>query len=83
MAVGPFAFSDPKAEATAWTGAGCWDLATLFEWLSKTKGVKNIIKVVVDNRNLKGISCCDEAIIKALSPFTVDILDWAKLDLCP
>jgi hypothetical protein len=25
----------------------------------------------------------DEAIIKALKPFQVEILDWQKLDLCP
>ncbi len=83
VAVGPLAFNNPKAEAKAGAGAGRRDVTTLFDWLHKKKGVKNIIKVIVDDRNLKGTPHCDEAIINALHPFTIDILDWTKPDLCP
>ncbi|GAP87881.1 putative microbial serine proteinase [Rosellinia necatrix] len=56
------------------------DMETLFNLL-KVKKVENIIKVVVDDHRDPFHS--DEAIIKALRPFNIEILDWSKPDLCP
>ncbi|KAI1318151.1 hypothetical protein F5Y16DRAFT_135965 [Xylariaceae sp. FL0255] len=56
------------------------DIVTLFEWL-QSKGVKNIIKVVVQEQDEPFHS--DEAIIASLSHFNIEILDWRKPDLCP
>lgn len=55
------------------------DLLFFFSWL-KDKGVKHIIKVIVQDST----DChCDEAIEKCLSPFRIDVLDWSKPDLDP
>lgn len=56
------------------------DMVTLFQWL-RDKGVKRIIKVIVDD--LRKPCHSDEDIEKALNKFEVEILDWRKLDLCP
>ncbi|KAH6855890.1 hypothetical protein B0I37DRAFT_366056 [Chaetomium sp. MPI-CAGE-AT-0009] len=58
------------------------DLVTLFKWL-KDKKVKNIIKVIVVDKDINDSCHSDEAIIDALSPFSIEILDWNKPDLCP
>ena len=62
------------------TGAGRKDMVAFFNWLGK-KGVTNIIKVIVEDR--RGIPHSDEAIIAALGGFSVEILDWRKIDLDP
>jgi hypothetical protein len=55
------------------------DLLFFFSWL-KDKGVKHIIKVIVQDST----DChCDESIEKCLSPFRIDVLDWSKPDLDP
>ncbi|KAL3702989.1 hypothetical protein TMatcc_010176 [Talaromyces marneffei ATCC 18224] len=55
------------------------DLLFFFSWL-KDKGVKHIIKVIVQDST----DChCDEVIEKCLSPFHIDVLDSSKLDLDP
>ncbi|KAK0636152.1 hypothetical protein B0T17DRAFT_69929 [Bombardia bombarda] len=78
VAVGPIIF---RAEGQpALPEKGRRDMVKLFNWL-KDKNVTNIIKVIVDDR--KGPFHSDEAIIEALSPFIVEILDWSKPDLCP
>ncbi|KAL6823277.1 intracellular serine protease [Trichoderma camerunense] len=56
------------------------DLIFFFNWL-KQKGVKRIVKVIVDD--LKTPSHSDEAIEEALESFNVEILDWRRLDLDP
>jgi hypothetical protein len=78
VALGPFVFSDQKAQAEAVTGRR--DMVAIFDWL-KTKKVKNIIKVIVDDGKLPSHS--DEAIVEALRPFTIDVLDWSKPNLRP
>ncbi|KAJ5087242.1 hypothetical protein N7456_010858 [Penicillium angulare] len=55
------------------------DLLFFFNWL-KDKGVKHIIKVIVDDFKDPH---SDEVIDQCLSPFTIDILDWSKPDLDP
>ncbi|KAF7920648.1 hypothetical protein BELL_1448g00020 [Botrytis elliptica] len=61
-------------------GNGRCDMMFFFQWL-KDKGVKRILKVIVDDSNTPAHS--DEAIEKALQGFDVEILDWRKVDLCP
>ncbi|KAF7898370.1 hypothetical protein EAF00_004816 [Botryotinia globosa] len=60
-------------------GNGRCDMMFFFQWL-KDKGVKRILKVIVDDSNTPAHS--DEAINKALQGFDVEILDWRKVDLC-
>lgn len=55
------------------------DLLFFFSWL-KDKGVKHIIKVIVQDTTDPH---CDEVIEKCLSPFRIDVLDWSKPDLDP
>lgn len=82
------------SEAAADSGAGRKDMVRFFDWLYK-KNVRNIIKVIVEDRDLedkKGIAQAndekwtphsDEAIEQALLRFDVEILDWRKVDLDP
>jgi hypothetical protein len=51
-----------------------------FQWL-RDKGVQRILKVIVDD--LQEPAHSDEAIEEALKGFSVEILDWRKLDICP
>ncbi|KAG9229803.1 peptidase S8/S53 domain-containing protein [Amylocarpus encephaloides] len=62
------------------SGALRTDMRELFQWL-QTKKVKYIIKVIVCE--VEDSFHSDEAIIGALEPFVVEILDWCKPDLCP
>lgn len=55
-------------------------MTVFFNWL-KGKGVKHILKVMVDD--LKDPSHSDKALEDCLRPFEVEILDWTKVDLCP
>lgn len=55
------------------------DLLFFFSWL-KDKGVKHIIKVIVQDAT---DSHCDEVIETCLSGVQIDILDWSKPDLDP
>ncbi|TGO35166.1 hypothetical protein BHYA_0168g00220 [Botrytis hyacinthi] len=61
-------------------GNGRCDMMFFFQWL-KDKGVKRILKVIVDDSNTPAHS--DEAIENALQGFDVETLDWRKVDLCP
>ncbi|KAG5766076.1 hypothetical protein H9Q72_005869 [Fusarium xylarioides] len=61
-------------------GRGRDDLTVFFNWL-KGKGVKHILKVMVDD--LKDPPHSDKALEDCLRPFEVEILDWTKVDLCP
>ncbi|KAJ4117293.1 hypothetical protein NW765_010710 [Fusarium oxysporum] len=65
---------------TSSKGRGRGDLTVFFNWL-KGKGVKHILKVMVDD--LKDPSHSDKALEDCLRPFEVEILDWTKVDLCP
>ncbi|KAK0720171.1 hypothetical protein B0H67DRAFT_178559 [Lasiosphaeris hirsuta] len=81
------------SEAAADSGAGRKDMVKFFDWLHE-KNVRNIIKVIVEDRAFedKGTSQAndekwtphsDEAIEQALKRFDVEILDWRKVDLDP
>nr|RBR01851.1 hypothetical protein FVER53263_11217 [Fusarium verticillioides] len=61
-------------------GRGRDDLTVFFNWL-KGKGVKHILKVMVDD--LRDPSHSDKSLEDCLRPFEVEILDWTKVDLCP
>ncbi|KAI9369935.1 hypothetical protein BJX61DRAFT_536065 [Aspergillus egyptiacus] len=61
-------------------GKGRDDLVFFFNWLSG-KGVKDIVKVVVDD--LQEPSHSDAAIEACFQKLSIEILDWRKLDLCP
>lgn len=61
-------------------GAGRRDMITFFNWLSK-KGVTNIVKVVVEDR--REVPHSDEAIVAALKEFSVELLDWRRVDIDP
>ncbi|KAK7409057.1 hypothetical protein QQX98_008761 [Neonectria punicea] len=60
-------------------GAGRRDLCYIFERLRK-KGVKTILKVIVDDSVAPAHS--DEAIESALKLMDVEVWDWKKTDLC-
>ena len=82
VAIGPDVTLKFKASEKPAPERGREDLAMLFKWL-KQKKVKNIIKVIVVDNHKKDPCHSDEAIVKALSPFNIEILDWSKPDLCP
>ena len=59
------------------------DMRHFFDWLYK-KGVRHIIRVVVDDSGDSGAKVhTDEAIQESLEKFVVDHLDWKKPDLDP
>ena len=62
-------------------GAGRRDMVKFFDWLYTEKRVRDIIKVTVEDS--EGMPHCDEAIVASLERFSIEILDWRKLDLCP
>jgi hypothetical protein len=62
------------------TVRGRRDMEFLFTWLHR-KGVRNIIKVIVDDRPVPSHS--DESIEAALKDLDIEILDWSKVDMCP
>lgn len=70
--------SNKKEKASP--GTGRRDMAPFFNWLWVC-GVRNIIKVSVEDRN--GISHNDEVIEQALARFDIEVLDWRKEDLDP
>ncbi|CAO2650409.1 Nn.00g017010.m01.CDS01 [Neocucurbitaria sp. VM-36] len=78
----------PRAAARKITaGAGKTDMGKFFDWLY-VKGVRNIIKVTVEDGAVGGrvheiISHRDEIISESLKRFDIEILDWQKTDLCP
>ncbi|TDZ23427.1 hypothetical protein Cob_v003708 [Colletotrichum orbiculare MAFF 240422] len=57
------------------------DMEFFFNWLREKKGVKRILKVIVEDSVDEPHS--DEAIEKALNGFGVLSLDWSKPDLDP
>lgn len=60
--------------------AGRTDLVHFFRWL-KNKNVRNIIKVMVDDKS--DVAHSDEAIEQSLEAFDIEILDWRKMDMDP
>ncbi|KAI1207925.1 uncharacterized protein F4807DRAFT_433754 [Annulohypoxylon truncatum] len=52
----------------------------VFDWLHRKQGVEKIFNVIVDD--LGDRSHSDEAIVKALKPFDVEVWDWRKFDMC-
>lgn len=56
------------------------DFLFFFAWLSTEKGVKQIIKLVVDDFENPH---SDDIIEKCLSLFDIDVLNWSKADLDP
>jgi hypothetical protein len=61
-------------------GKGRTDLVLLFKWLRNEKGVKTILKVIVED--LQEPAHSDEAIEDALEGAGVEDWDWRKTDLC-
>lgn len=55
------------------------DLKFFFEWLRNEKGVKKILRVIVEDSFED--PHCDEAIETALQGFGVESLEWSKPDL--
>jgi len=73
---------DPRsAKNRLLQGPGRRDLVDFFAWLYKDKGVRNIIKISVDDED--DVPHCDDAIVASLKRFDIEILDWRKADLCP
>ena len=78
--LGQVVFDDgPKRLETH--GVGRTDLKRFFEWLYDKKEVRNILKVIVEER--KDPAHSDESIEVALQRFSIEILDWRKKDICP
>lgn len=57
------------------------DMIELFDWLRTDKKVARIVKVIVEDSQSPAHS--DDAIIKSLSGFHVEVLHWLKVDLDP
>jgi hypothetical protein len=74
------AFTDEHGEFWKSNPPGRKDLLYFFNWLHRKK-VKHIIRLHVDESN--DSLHCDEAIERALRPFRIDSLSWAKPDLDP
>lgn len=55
-------------------------LEAVLKWLKDTKGVKQIIKLVV--RDDKDGPCSDEVIERCLKIYDIRYLDWHKEDIC-
>ncbi len=79
-----------KAEEPAWMdvseslksdATGRSDIFFFFHWLREVKGVRRILKVIVDDSVAPPHS--DAAIELALKPFNVEILNWSKPDIDP
>jgi hypothetical protein len=70
-------------------GAGKKHALELFDWLYKEKGVRSIIKVIVeDGATLPAgqedyVPHSDRAVYTSLESFDIEIFDWRKIDLCP
>ena len=78
--LGQVSFDDRPKKSGAY-GTGRTDLKPFFDWLHDKKGVRDIVKVLVED--MKDPAHGDEAIEAALRRFSVEILDWRKTDLCP
>ncbi|KAF3022969.1 hypothetical protein E8E14_008762 [Neopestalotiopsis sp. 37M] len=57
------------------------DMVEVFKWLRETKGVKRIIKVIVND--FDSPSHTDSAIMKCLVGLQVEDLQWLKVDMDP
>lgn len=68
-----------KSAATPSEAKGRRDMVFFFQLL-REKGVKRVIRVIVDDTGKPEHS--DEAIEKALAPFKIEVWDWRKFDLC-
>ncbi|RDW67032.1 hypothetical protein BP5796_09781 [Coleophoma crateriformis] len=75
------ALSKSGGDAIEVSGRGRTDMIFFFEWLRNEKGVKRILKVIVDD--IQDPAHSDEAIETALEGFDVEVLEWRKVDLCP
>ncbi|EWG38282.1 hypothetical protein FVEG_01541 [Fusarium verticillioides 7600] len=62
-------------------GAGRSDLVHIFNQL-RSKGVKTVLRVFVQDSDPDSPSHSDEAIEKALQGLGVEVWDWNKTDLC-
>ncbi|KAJ2990249.1 hypothetical protein NUW58_g3043 [Xylaria curta] len=62
-------------------GSGRSDMVLLFNWLREKKGVKRILKVIVED--LQHPAHSDEAIETCLKDMHVETWDWKKHDLSP
>ncbi|KAI0965231.1 hypothetical protein F4678DRAFT_340691 [Xylaria arbuscula] len=71
--------TDPRAAKS--NSSGSKDMLLLFSWLRNTKGVKRILKVIVEDLHSPAHS--DETIESCLEGMCVEIWDWKKIDLSP
>ncbi len=69
----------PNKKPPKQDGNGRTDLNLLFKWLKNDKGVKTVLRVIVDD--LQEPSHSEEAIESALAGLGVEIWDWRKTDL--
>lgn len=70
----------PQTSVKPPDGKGRSDMAFFFKFL-RNKGVKRIIRVIVDDTLIEPAHS-DDAIEKALEGLGVEIWDWQKFDLC-
>ncbi|KAJ3567778.1 hypothetical protein NPX13_g6653 [Xylaria arbuscula] len=63
------------------SGTSRTDMKLLFDWLRDVKGVKRILKVIVED--LQHPAHSDEVIESCLSGMCIKTWDWKKLDLSP
>ncbi|KAI1359384.1 hypothetical protein F5Y08DRAFT_332379 [Xylaria arbuscula] len=63
------------------SGTSRTDMKLLFDWLRDVKGVKRILKVIVED--LQHPAHSDEVIESCLSGMCIETWDWKKLDLSP
>lgn len=75
-------FADEKNTAFQPMGPkqGRADMKFFFDWLWYSKGVRRILKVIVEESKE---AHSDEAIEECLAKFNVETLDWRKVDICP
>ncbi|KAI0101767.1 hypothetical protein GGR51DRAFT_529279 [Nemania sp. FL0031] len=76
-------FISPKAgqRAPKRNGSGRADLMPLFNWLRDKKGVKRILRVIIED--LQHPAHSDEVIESCLNGMCVETWDWRKHDLSP
>lgn len=67
----------PKSSYVDKTLGGCQNMLFFFDWLRNRKSVQRILSVIVED----DAPHSDEAIERAIGGFSVEILDWKKVDL--
>src|SRR5579862_1886236 len=72
---------DPGAERkTWWRSKSRKDYFYIFYWLKESRGVKRILRLVVEDDPINFHS--DEVIEEAVKEFDIEEWDWVKPDMC-